>query len=225
MYWTHDQNWRRAIKQWTTQNSSVLMRVVLFFKFLNHTEKLKIVPKCEINKTVVFLTALLRDCRCLLSSRSPRVQRKDQRWRLCAWRPGRGAHVCPSSSFARWEFRPSAADVRNALFSSLLLGLSINSSLFITIPMTTSSYYRAKVKDCSHYLFIYWIVFRWLVFFFSPSALPSIHPCCSNNVISYGDSRARARILRDQICWIIRNEKENVTRPIISHRKSMGAAL
>lgn len=176
MYWTHDQNWRRAIKQWTTQNSSVLMRVVLFFKFLNHTEKLKIVPKCEINKTVVFLTALLRDCRCLLSSRSPHVQRKDQRWRLCAWRPGRGAHVCPSSSFTRWEFRPSAADVRNALFSSLLLGLSINSSLFITIPMTTSSYYRAKVKDCSHYLFIYWIVFRWLVFF-SPRPLsrPSIH--------------------------------------------------
>lgn len=140
-------------------------------------------------------------------------------------REGQGVVLmCAPPPHSPGEFRPSAADVRNALFSSLLLGLSINSSLFITIPMTTSSYYRAKVKDCSHYLFIYCIAFRWLVFSY-PSALLSIHPCCSNNVISYDDSGARAQILRDQICWIIRNEKENVMQPIIPHRESIGTAL
>lgn len=150
-------------------------RIQVCWCVLNHMKKLKIVRKYEINNTVVFLTVLLRDCPCLLSSRSTRLQRKDQRWRFCAWRPRRGAHVCPSPSFARWEFRPSAADVRNALFSSLLLGLSINSSLFITIPMTTRSYYRAKVKDCSHYLFIYCIVFSTVSFFFLPVLSP-VHP-------------------------------------------------
>lgn len=56
------------------------------------------------------------------------------------------------------------------------------------------SYYCAMVNDCPYYLFTVMPVHS------------SSHPWC--DVLTYGDSRARAQILRDQICWIIRNEKK-----------------
>ncbi len=44
-----------------------------------------------------------------------------------------------------------------------------------------------------------------------PFSCPSIHAAQMISVISYDDNRARAQILRDQIYWIIRNEKKCYT--------------